>query len=68
MNIDKEILLTQLANVRVIKEVGQKLGYIATGEQIKEILNFVKEKAYKLNRSTFPESEIVEIFKKFGGK
>lgn len=68
LNIDKEILLTQLANVRVIKEVGQKLGYIATGEQIKEILNFVKEKAYKLNRSTFPESEIVEIFKKFGGK
>jgi len=68
LNVDKKILLTQLANARVIKELGQKLGYSSTDEQIKGILNFIKDRAYKLNRSAFPESEIVEIFKKFSGK
>jgi len=68
LNVEREILLTQLANVRLVKELGQKMGYHFSDEKIIEILISIKKTAYKLNRSIFPESEVIEIFKKYSEK
>ncbi len=64
LGIQKTILVTQLASNRVIKEVAQLKGYEFNENQIIEILDFVKTKAYELNRSVFPENELLEIFER----
>lgn len=62
----KQVYVTQLANRRVIIEVGKELGYTFSDEAILEILSIIKQKAYDTNRSIMPKSELEEIFKKFG--
>lgn len=68
LGIEKKIFVTQLANRRVIIEVGEKLGYVFEDEKILQILKIVKERAYKLNRSIVPENELIELFNQFGQK
>lgn len=64
LGIEKRILVTQLASIRVIKEAGKNLGYDLNDVQMQNILNYIKSNAYKLGRSVVPEDELTEIFKK----
>ena len=68
LGVQKEIFVTQLANRRVIEEVGKKQGYSFSEESILEILKILKERAYKINRSIVPKEELLEYFKQFGKK
>ncbi len=68
LDINKKILVTQLASARVIKEAGDILGYSFTDEQIKEALKIIKHRAYELNRAITPKKELIEIFDKVIGK
>lgn len=64
LGIKKKILVTQLASIRVIKEVSVSMGYDLNETQIQKILRYVKSKAYKIDRSIVPKNELEEIFKK----
>jgi len=64
LGIEKTIFVTQLASTRLIKEVSKKYGYEFNEPQIFEILEFVKTRAFEINRSVFPENELIEIFKR----
>ncbi|NJO87624.1 MAG: hypothetical protein HC831_00685 [Chloroflexia bacterium] len=68
LDINKKILVTQLASARVIKEAGDILGYSFTDDQIKEALEIIKHRAYELNRAITPKKELIEIFDKVTGK
>jgi len=68
LGVPKNIYVTQLANRRVIVEVGSRMGFNFSEESINEILKIVKQKAYEKNRSIFPENELFELFKNFGNK
>ncbi len=63
LGIRKKVFVTQLASSRVIKEVSTELGVELTDNQIQKALIHVKEKAYQLGRSVFPEEELLQIFK-----
>jgi len=63
LGIPKKVYVTQLASSRVIKEVSMQLGFYLSDEQISEAMLIVKEKAYRIGRSVFPENELIEIFK-----
>ena len=60
--VPRKIYVTQLASKRVIKEVSSEMGFQLSDDQIIKILIEVKSKAYKLNRSIFPEDELKELF------
>ncbi len=62
LGISKQILVTQLASKRVIKEVGKKMGLHLTDEKINSILEHVKAEAYSNNRSIYPEDKLKELF------
>lgn len=62
LGIPKKIYVTQLASARVVKEVSSQMGFQLTREQISAVMKIVKEKAYKIGRSIFPEEELREIF------
>ncbi|RLD82742.1 MAG: isopropylmalate/homocitrate/citramalate synthase [Bacteroidetes bacterium] len=64
LGIKKKVLVTQLASIRVIKEVSINMGYDLNETQIQKILSYVKSNAYKINRSIVPKNELKEIFKK----
>ena len=68
LDINKKILVTQLASARVIKEAGAILGYRFSDEQIKEALQVIKHRAYELNRAITPKKELIEIFDQVIGK
>jgi 2-isopropylmalate synthase len=68
LDINKKILVTQLASARVIKEAGIILGYSFTDKQIQEALEIIKHRAYELNRAITPKKELIEIFDKITGK
>lgn len=65
LDIDKEILVTQLASARVIIEVAKRMEMELSRDQVSEILQKVKQRAYALNRSVFPIEEITELFAKY---
>jgi len=64
LGVEKRILVTQLASIRVIKEAAKNMGYDLNDVQMQKILNYVKSNAYKLGRSIVPEDELIEMFKK----
>lgn len=64
LGIKRKIYVTQLASNRLIKEVSLEMGYLFNDEQIQQILDFVKSRAYDLGRSVFPENELNELFEK----
>jgi len=64
LGIPKKVFVTQLASARVIKEVSSEMGFQLSENQINEVMKIVKEKAYKIGRSIFPENELREIFNK----
>lgn len=64
LGIKKKILVTQLASMRVIKEISKNMGYDLNEMQIQKILSHIKSDAYKLDRSIVPENELKEIFEK----
>jgi 2-isopropylmalate synthase len=68
LDINKKILVTQLASARVIKEAGKILGYSFSDEQIKKALEIIKHRAYDLNRAITPKNELIEIFDQVVGK
>lgn len=68
LGVQKEIFVTQLANRRVIHEVGKKHGYSISEESILKILKILKERAYKINRSIVPKDELLEYLEQFGKK
>ena len=68
LGVDKEVFVTQLANRRVIIEVGKQYGYTFSKENIYKILAIVKEKAYRVSRAIVPKNELIELFEKFGEK
>ncbi|MBN2663023.1 MAG: hypothetical protein JXR68_05190 [Bacteroidales bacterium] len=68
LGIEKYIFVTQLANRRVIIEVGKRLGYTFSEENILKILTIVKQRAYSFNRAIVPENEIISLFEEFGEK
>ncbi len=66
LGIEKKVLVTQLANRRVIIESGKRLGYACYEINIHKILQDIKNRAYTLNRAIMPESELIELFEKYG--
>jgi len=62
LGIPKKVYVTQLASARVIKEVSSEMGFQLSDNQIAEVMKMVKEKAYRIERSIFPENELREIF------
>lgn len=62
LGIPKKVYVTQLASARVIREVSMQMGFNLNDEQIKESMEIVKEKAYKIGRSIFPDEELLDIF------
>ena len=68
LNVDKEVFVTQLANRRVIIEVGKQYGYTFSKENIYEILSIIKERAYRIDRAIIPKNELIELFEKYGEK
>lgn len=59
----KKVYVTQLASARVIREVSSQMGFKLNDEQIRKSMKIVKEKAYSIGRSIFPDEELKEIFK-----
>lgn len=64
LGINQTIFVTQLASIRVIREVSNKMGFELNESQIHKVLDHVKSNAYEFSRSIVPEDELKEIFKK----
>lgn len=64
LGIERKIYVTQLASKRVVKEVSMQMGYQLSNEQIKAALGLLKTRAYRINRSIFPDDELHGIFRR----
>lgn len=57
LGIEPRVVLTHLANGRVIRAVAQRLGYSLDQQDTRAALTWVKERAYRLNQATITDTE-----------
>jgi 2-isopropylmalate synthase len=57
LGIEPRVVLTHLASGRVIQAVAQRLGYSLDQQDTRAALNWVKERAYRLNQATITDAD-----------
>lgn len=57
LGIEPRVVLTHLASGRVIRAVAQRLGYSLDQQDIRAALDWVKERAYRLNQATITDAD-----------
>lgn len=57
LGIEPRVVLTHLANGRVIRAVAQRLGHSLDPQDTRAALTWVKERAYRLNQATITDTD-----------
>jgi len=57
LGIEPRVVLTHLASGRVIRVVAQRLGYSLDQQDTRAALDWVKERAYRLNQATITDAD-----------